>query len=109
MEEINIENLSLVAGSNGADPNSQLLHDLGNNMAWGAGLGTAFGGGVGGALTGAVGGALQTVGQGLIDHGPVNVPVPVLIGPSWNGSSRPPKPLICMSKQGQYESYCNGL
>ncbi|MDH8008180.1 hypothetical protein QIG60_25200, partial [Klebsiella pneumoniae] len=31
-------------------------------------------------------GALQTVGQGLIDHGPVNVPIPVLIGPSWNGS-----------------------
>ncbi|MDK3205911.1 microcin, partial [Escherichia coli] len=24
--------------------------------------------------------------QGLINHGPVSVPVPVLIGPSWNGS-----------------------
>ncbi|WP_391529972.1 colicin V family bacteriocin [Enterobacter cloacae] len=29
-------------------------------------------------------GAIQTVGQGLIDHGPVSVPVPVLVNPTWN-------------------------
>ena len=84
MREISQKDLNLAFGAGETDPNTQLLNDRGNNMAWGAALGAP--GGLGSAALGAAGGALQTVGQGLIDHGPVNVPIPVLIGPSWNGS-----------------------
>nr|EBQ5245988.1 microcin [Salmonella enterica subsp. salamae] len=84
MREISQRDLCLALGAGNTDPNTQLLKDLGNNMAWGAALGSK--GGLGTAALGAGGAAVQTVVQGLIDHGPVSVPVPVLIGPSWNGS-----------------------
>ncbi|EGL7120473.1 microcin [Salmonella enterica] len=85
MREINKKDLQFAFGSGNTDPNIQLLNDLGTNMAWGALLGST--GGLGGAMIGAGGAAVQTVVQGLFAHGPVSVPVPVLIGPSWNGSS----------------------
>lgn len=73
------------AGSEPADSNQQVLSSLGQNMAWGAGLGAV--GGVAGVVSGAVGGAVQTVVEGAINHGPVNVPIPTVpMGPSWNGS-----------------------
>ncbi|EPZ4749712.1 hypothetical protein ACXN2V_005499, partial [Escherichia coli] len=84
MREISQRDLYLVLGAGNTDPNTQLLKDLANNMAWGATLGAK--GGLGTAAVGAGGAAVQTVVQGLINHGPVSVPVPVLIGPSWNGS-----------------------
>ncbi|ROP63031.1 hypothetical protein EDF81_1552 [Enterobacter sp. BIGb0383] len=83
MRELSQQDLVLAFGA--GDANSQLISDMGNNAAWGAGLGAITGGGPGAAI-GAVGGVVQTIGQGLIDHGPVSVPVPVMIGPSWNGS-----------------------
>ncbi len=67
MRELSKQDLALVFGS--GDPNSKLVSDLGSNMAWGAG-------------------ALQTIGQGVYNHGPVHVPVPVLMGPSWNDSEK---------------------
>ena len=84
MREISQRDLYLALGAGNTDPNIQLLKDLANNMAWGAALGAK--GGLGTAAVGAGGAAVQTVVQGLINHGPVSVPVPVLIGPSWNGS-----------------------
>ncbi|MDR3433369.1 MAG: microcin [Rouxiella aceris] len=74
----------LIQALGAGDTNAQLIKDMGTNVVWGAVLGSP--GGVAGATLGAVGSVLQTIGQGLIDHGPVNVPIPVLIGPSWNGS-----------------------
>ncbi|MCS3431769.1 microcin [Klebsiella sp. BIGb0407] len=82
MKEISKQDLALVFGA--GDPNDKLVKDLGENMAWGAAFGVR--GGPAGMALGATAGALQTVGQGLINHGPVNVPVPVLMGPNWNGS-----------------------
>ena len=84
MREISQRDLYQVLGAGSTDPNTQLLKDLANNMAWGAALGAK--GGLGTAAVGAGGAAVQTVVQGLINHGPVSVPVPVPIGPSWNGS-----------------------
>lgn len=84
MRELSQQDLILAFGA--GDANSQLIKDMGNNAAWGAGLAAITGGGLPGAAVGAVGGVLQTIGQGLYDHGPVSVPIPVLIGPSWNGS-----------------------
>lgn len=43
MKELSGIMLNAIAG--GADPNTQLMNDLGTNMAWGAGLGVATGGG----------------------------------------------------------------
>lgn len=86
MKELNVNQINHVVGAGEDDPNVQIISDLGNNVAWGAGLGAVTGGPTG-ALIGGVGGAVQTVGQGLIDHGPVSVPVDAMIGPSWNGSS----------------------
>ncbi|EEJ6140707.1 microcin [Salmonella enterica subsp. enterica serovar Urbana] len=85
MREISQQELFLAFGAGESDPNTQLLKDMGTNMAWGATLGAP--GGLGTAALGAAGGAIQTVGQGLIDHGPVNVPVPVLINPNWNSKA----------------------
>lgn len=83
MRKLSLQDLTLSFGA--GDANSQLINDLGKNAAWGAGLG-AITGGIPGAAVGAVGGVVQTIGQGVYDHGPVSVEIPVLIGPSWNGS-----------------------
>ncbi|MEB7885391.1 E492 group microcin [Serratia fonticola] len=107
MKVLTANEIEMVSGASapGIDPaNAQVIKDI------------AIDAGIGAMLTpGApwLGGGLSAAGSvihGAINHGPVNVPMPSLpLGPTWNGSSRPPKPLICMSKQGQYESYCNGL
>ena len=83
MKELNYDELNMVSGGKGPgiDPaNAQVLKDIAIDV------------GIGAALTPSapmVGGGLAAVGSvihGAINHGPVNVPVPVLIGPSWNGS-----------------------
>lgn len=84
MRELSKQDLVLVFGS--GDPNEKLVSDLGSNMAWGAAFGVR--GGPAGIAAGAAAGALQTIGQGVYNHGPVNVPIPVLIGPSWNGCEK---------------------
>ncbi len=91
MREIDADMLINVSGAGGdqTDKNQQLLNSLGSSMAWGAGLGAVGGpgGAVAGAITGAAGAALQTVVDGAVAHGPVNVPIPVVpMGPTWNGS-----------------------
>ncbi|HAI9449315.1 TPA: microcin, partial [Escherichia coli] len=68
MREISQRDLYQVLGAGSTDPNTQLLKDLANNMAWGAALGAK--GGLGTAAVGAGGAAVQTVVQGLINHGP---------------------------------------
>ena len=83
MKELKTCELELVSGGNGPaiDPaNKKILKDI----AIDAGLG---------ALTtpltpwvGAGYGAAASVIHSAINNGPVNVPVPVLVGPSWNGS-----------------------
>ncbi len=40
MREISQKDLNLAFGAGETDPNTQLLNDLGNNMAWGAALGS---------------------------------------------------------------------
>ncbi|OJT36105.1 hypothetical protein [Serratia plymuthica] len=99
MKELSGAMLNAISG--GTDPNTQLMNNLGNNMAWGAGLAAASGGGIVGAGVGAVGGAVQTVVQGAINHGPVNVPIPqVPMGPSWNGSAGGSRPSPSTSLSG---------
>ncbi|EER7073136.1 hypothetical protein F2N48_005081 [Escherichia coli] len=66
MREISQRDLYQVLGAGNTDPNTQLLKDLANNMAWGAALGAK--GGLGTAAVGAGGAAVQTVVQGLINH-----------------------------------------
>lgn len=59
-------------------------------MAWGAGFGSMVGP-VGSAVTAAV----QTVVQEAVEHGPVNVPIPVVpMGPTWNGSGGSVSPCV---------------
>ncbi|MDH8147823.1 microcin E492, partial [Klebsiella pneumoniae] len=43
MREISQKDLNLAFGAGETDPNTQLLNDLGNNMAWGAALGAPGG------------------------------------------------------------------
>ncbi|MFK8258717.1 microcin [Erwinia sp. AnSW2-5] len=84
MERIANDLLYKIVGA--GDANKQLGHDLASSIAWGAGFG-AVTGGPGGALIGAGSAAVQTVVQGAINHGPVNVPIPTIpMGPTWNGS-----------------------
>ena len=53
-------------------------------MPWGTSFGTHEG--PAGMAAGATVGALKPVGQGVINHDPVKVHIPVLMEPSWNGS-----------------------
>ena len=46
MREISQKDLNLAFGAGETDPNTQLLNDLGNNMAWGAALGAPGGLGI---------------------------------------------------------------
>lgn len=92
MKEISKQELDQVFGA--GDQNDKLMTDLGKNMAWGAAFGIPAG--PTGMAIGAATGAVQTVGEGLIANLPVHVPIPVMIGPSWNGSGKinnmPPPP-----------------
>lgn len=98
MKEIKDNLLQDITGA--GNPNQQLVHDFGTNVAWGAGLG-GLTGGPAGAFIGGAGGAVQTVVQGAFNHGPVNVPIPrVPMGPTWNGSG--PGGRVCRI-QGGYQ------
>jgi hypothetical protein len=84
MKKINGYLLASVSGAAVDPANQAVIKDISTNMTYGAGWGAITGGGVPGALMGATGGALQTVIQGAINHGPVNVPIPkVPMGPVW--------------------------
>lgn len=107
MKVLSLNEIEMVSGASGPsiDPgNAQIIKDV----AIDAGIGAAFTPGapwIGGGL-----GAAGSVIHGAINNGPVGVEMPKIpLGPTWNGSSRPPKPPICMSKWGQYETFCNGL
>lgn len=83
MKELTSCELNLVSGGNGPsiDPeNAQILKDIAIDTALGAAT-TPLAPWVGGGL-----GAASSVIHGAINHGPVNVPVDAMIGPSWNGS-----------------------
>ncbi|UQY45011.1 microcin [Mixta hanseatica] len=83
MKKINHSLLASVSGAAVDPANQEVIKQMTTNMAYGAGWG-AITGGAPGALVGATGGALQTVIQGAINHGPVNVPIPkVPMGPVW--------------------------
>ncbi|PNS12743.1 microcin [Mixta theicola] len=83
MKEINHYLLTSVSGAAVDAANQEVIKQISTNMAYGAGWG-AITGGAPGAVVGATGGALQTVIQGAINHGPVNVPIPKFpMGPVW--------------------------
>jgi hypothetical protein len=70
----------------------QVMKNLGVDMAFGA-LGGALTGGPPGAVMGAALGAAQNVTIGMMNHGPVNVPIPHLpMGPTQLHQT--PKPNI---------------
>ncbi|ATA26495.1 hypothetical protein BIY26_21310 [Brenneria goodwinii] len=83
MRALNVYEIKMAsaAGTPGIAPgNAQIIKDV----AIDAGIGAAFTPGA--PLIGAGLGAAGSVIHGAINHGPVCVPIPVMIGPTWNGS-----------------------
>lgn len=106
MRTLSFDEINLVSGAGNVN-----WEQVGRDVAVGGATvaGTAFGTGLAGPLGPAIGIAAGAAVGALYDaagNPKANGPV---MGPAWNGIHRPNKPLICMSKQGQYESYCNGL
>jgi len=100
MKELILGELGLVSGANGPS-NAQVLKDI----AIDAGLGAATT-----PLTPWVGagyGAAASVIHGAINNGPVNVPVPVLVNPSFSGAPSWAGMIdFCLSKG--LSANCNG-
>lgn len=83
LNEIESVSGAAVSGAKGPgiDPgNAQIIKDIAIDAVLGA-MFTPGAPWLGGGM-----GAVGSVIHGAINHGPVNVPIPVLIGPSWNGS-----------------------
>ncbi|CAI2149883.1 colicin V family bacteriocin [Serratia fonticola] len=102
MKVLSFDEINMVSGAGNVN-----WEQAGREVAVGGATiaGTAFGTGLAGPLGPAIGLAAGVAVGALYDAAGNQK----ASGPAWNGICRPNKPLICMSKQGQYESYCNGL
>lgn len=106
MKVLSFDEINLVSGAGNVN-----WEQAGREVAVGGATiaGTAFGTGLAGPLGPAIGLASGVAVGALYDAAGNQTASGPAVGPAWNGICRPNKPLICMSKQGQYESYCNGL